>query len=93
VLNDGLASVVPRIKAVRELGAGLHASSHIWSQSGQPAVTLWPRCWRALGLRLGEAVRGKTTMAKVLMKRSRLRARSSHALAERSALSLRVGGS
>jgi len=30
VLND-LAGVVPRIKAVRELGAGLHASSHIWS--------------------------------------------------------------
>ena len=58
VLND-LASVVPRIKAVRELGAGLHASSHIWSKSGQSAVTVWPRCWRAVGLRLGEAVRGK----------------------------------
>jgi hypothetical protein len=45
----------------------LHADTRIWSRFGPSAVTLWPRCWRALELRhLFARPQGGTTMAKVL---------------------------
>jgi hypothetical protein len=63
-----VAKLVPsHIDPVGEMGAGLHSGSYIWSRFGQPAVTVRPRCWRALGLRRTRGGgTGETTMAKVL---------------------------
>ena len=66
-----LYALARRIYADAAVGAEACAIAitHIWSQFGPSAVTVWPRCWRALGLRHGEAVRGKLQWPKSFMKR------------------------
>ena len=68
-----LYALARRIYAHAAVGAEAFAIAitHIWSQFGPSAVTVWPRCSRALGLRHRGGRTGEITMAKVLNEAAR----------------------
>ena len=79
---DSAAPVETRARSVAEnRGLGRNAPESplrvipISSQLGQVSVTLWPRCWRALGLRLGRPDGGRLQWPKSSTKVNRLRSR------------------